>query len=163
MELPPLLSRLVLLFLLLILFLSSFPSSKAAATTTRITQNRMPGFVFTRTRGKCTPQFWSSGREAWPRMVPQESTVSKVFGSRVNERYGSDLTLLEATVTNYDEENGYPRLLKQASAALLNSYARKGFPYSAWEIKTLVIQALVSEEAANLQAQLFSIANEDCD
>ncbi|KAK7823927.1 hypothetical protein CFP56_034996 [Quercus suber] len=95
-------------------------------------------------------------------MVPQESTVSKVFGSRVNERYGSDLTLLEATARN-DEENGYPRLLKQASAALLNSYARKGFLYSAWEIKTLFIQALVSEEAANLQAQLFSIANEDCD
>lgn len=108
-------------------------------------------------------RFWSSGKEAWPRMVPQESTVSKVFGSRVNEMYGSDLTLLEATVRNYDEENGYPRLLKQASAALLNSYARKGFPYSAWEIKTLVIQALVSEEAANHQAQLFSIANEDCD
>nr|XP_023916648.1 uncharacterized protein LOC112028213 [Quercus suber] len=162
MELPPLQSRLVLLFLLLVLFLSSFPSSKAAATTTRTTQSRMPGFVFTRTRGKCTPQFWSSGREAWPRMVPQESTVSKVFGSRVNERYGSDLTLLEATARN-DEENGYPRLLKQASAALLNSYARKGFLYSAWEIKTLFIQASVSEEAANLQAQLFSIANEDCD
>ena len=71
-------------------------------------------------------------------MVPQTSTVYKVFGSRTSERYGSDLTLMEATGRNEDEKV-YPRLLKQASAALLNSYARKGFPYSAWEVKTLVI------------------------
>ncbi|GMY06267.1 protodermal factor [Fagus crenata] len=157
MELSPL-SRLVLL---LILFLSCFPASEAAATTTRAAQQRRPGFVFTRTRGRCTPQFWSSRSEAWPRMVPQTSTVYKVFGSRTSERYGSDLTLMEATGRNEDEKV-YPRLLKQASAALLNSYARKGFPYSAWEVKTLVIQALVSEEAASLQAKHFSIANEAC-
>ncbi|VVA25990.1 PREDICTED: protodermal factor [Prunus dulcis] len=116
-----------------------------------------------RTRAHLTLRacYWGSRREAWPRMVPQTSTVSKVFGSRAYERYRSDLTLLEATVRN-DEENVYPRLLKQASAALLNSYARKGFPYSAWEVKTLVIQALVSDKAAALQAQRFSVANEAC-
>lgn len=106
-------------------------------------------------------RFWSGGSEAWPRMVPQTSTVSKVFGSRASERYRSDLTLLEATARN-DEDSVFRRLLKQASAALLNSYARKGFPYSAWEVKTLVIQALVSQEAAALQAKGFSVANEAC-
>lgn len=94
-------------------------------------------------------------------MVPQTSTVSNVFGSIAYERYRYDLTLMEATARN-DEENVFPRLLKQASAALLNSYARKGFPYTAWEVKTLVIQALVSEQAAALQAKRFSVANQAC-
>ncbi|CAK7346398.1 unnamed protein product [Dovyalis caffra] len=143
-----LLSRLVL-----IIFVAYFAASKAAATR--------PGFLYTRTRGRCTPQFWSSRREEWPRMVPQRSTVSRVFGSGVFERYGSDVTLLESTAMN-DDESAFAGLLKQASAALLNSYARKGFPYSAWEVKTLVIQALVSKEAATRQAKQFSIANQAC-
>lgn len=95
-------------------------------------------------------------------MVPQTSTVSKVFGSRAYERYRSDLTLMEATARN-DDENVFPRLLKEASAALINSYARKGFPYTAWEVKTRVIQGLVSERAAARQAQVFSQANRACD
>ncbi|KAG6785795.1 hypothetical protein NC653_004964 [Populus alba x Populus x berolinensis] len=143
-----LLSRLVL-----IIFAAHFAASKVVATR--------PGFLYTRTRGRCTPQFWSSRREAWPRMVPQRSTVSKVFGSGVFERYRSDVTLLESTGRN-DDENAFAGLLKQASAALLNTYARKGFPYSAWEVKTLFIQALVSKEAAATQAKQFSIANEAC-
>ncbi|KAM5563485.1 hypothetical protein ABKV19_018217 [Rosa sericea] len=121
-----------------------------------------PGFLFTRTTGRCTPDYWGSRVESWPRMVPQTSTVSKVFGSRAYERYRSDLTLLEATARS-DDENVFPRLLKQASAALLNSYSRKGFPYTAWEVKTRVIQGLVSERTASRQAQLFSQANEACD
>ncbi|XP_041008606.1 uncharacterized protein LOC121252842 [Juglans microcarpa x Juglans regia] len=150
------------LSLLFLLFVSSFAaSSEAAATSTRLAQKGWPGFLFTRTRGRCTPLYWSSRNEAWPRMVPQEATLSKVFGWRASERYRSDLTLLEATARK-DEENAFHRLLKQGTASLLNSYARKGFPYSAWEIKTLVLQALVSEEAAVRQAQGFSVANEAC-
>ena len=106
-------------------------------------------------------RYWSSQREAWPKMVPQTSTVSKVFGSRAYERYRSDLTLVEATARS-DRGNAFRGLLKQASAALLNSYSRKGFPYTPWAIKTLVIQALVSEDAAAHQAQHFYIANEAC-
>ncbi|KAF3436150.1 hypothetical protein FNV43_RR23242 [Rhamnella rubrinervis] len=143
--------------LLLLLIAGCFEAGSVAARHTR------PGFLYSRTTGagRCTPQFWSSRREAWPRMVPQTSTVSNVFGSRAYERYRYDLTLLEATARNDDEE-AFPRLVKQASAALLNSYARRGFPYRAWQVKTLVIQALVSEKAAALQAQRFSIANQAC-
>lgn len=106
-------------------------------------------------------RYWSSRREAWPRMVPQTSMLSKVFGSRAFERYRSDLTLLEATTRN-DDENAFGRLVKEATAALLNSYARDGYPYLGWEVKTLVIQALVSEEAATQMAHKFSIANQAC-
>ncbi|KAB5557566.1 hypothetical protein DKX38_008475 [Salix brachista] len=149
MGMPFLLSRLVL-----IIFVAHLAASKAAATR--------PGFIYTRAGGRCTPQFWSSRRESWPRMVPQRAAVSKVFGPGVFERYRSDVTLLESTTRN-DDENAFAGLLKQASAALLNSYARKGFPYSAWEVKTLLIQALVSKEAAATQAKQFSAANEACD
>ncbi|CAK9169999.1 unnamed protein product [Ilex paraguariensis] len=147
-----LLSRLVLG-----LFLASL-----AAATEAAADNPRPGFLYTRNRGRCTPQFWSSRRESWPKMVPEMSTVSKVFGSRAYERYRYDLTLLEATSRNDDGENVFVRLVKESTAALLNSYSRKGYPYSAWEVKTAVIQALVSEKAAEIQAQQFSEANENC-
>ena len=111
-------------------------------------------------------RYWSSRKEAWPRMVPETSTVAKVFGSRASERFRSEMTLLEATAAQEEEgegvEKAFDGLLKQTSAALINAYARKGFPYSAWEVKTLLIQALVSEGAAALQAAHFSIANEAC-
>ncbi|KAK6940667.1 hypothetical protein RJ641_030198 [Dillenia turbinata] len=125
--------------------------------------SRRPAFLYTRNRGRCTPQYWSSRREEWPKMVPRMAAVSRVFGSRALERYRWDLTVLEATTRNDDVENPYAGLLKESSAALLNSYARKGFPYSAWQVKTLVIQAMVSKQAAALQAKRFSVANQACD
>lgn len=94
-------------------------------------------------------------------MVPQTSTLSKVFGSRVFERYRSDLTLLESADRS-DDENPFAGLVKEATAALLNSYARKGFPFSAWEVKSMLIEGLVSEEAAGRLARRFSHANEAC-
>ncbi|KAG2259385.1 hypothetical protein Bca52824_078679 [Brassica carinata] len=67
-------------------------------------------------------------REAWPRMVPERSTVEKMFGAIVaKERWRSDLTLVESTARNDEEGNAYGALLKQGIAALLNSYARRSF------------------------------------
>ncbi|WOL09623.1 hypothetical protein Cni_G18376 [Canna indica] len=125
---------------------------------------RMPGYLYIRTTGRCTPQFWSSGREPWPNMVPQDSSISKIFGSRLLERYEPGLTVLEATQRNDDiGGTAFSKLVKQSSAALLNAYSRPGFPYSAWEIKSLVLEALVSEEAAASQAEEFEHANGACD
>lgn len=105
-------------------------------------------------------RYWSSRRDSWPKMVPHWSTVSNVFGSRAFERYRVDLTLLEAA--SGGGENVFARLVKESTAALINSYARKGYPYAAWEVKTLLIQAMVSESAAAAQAQKFLEANENC-
>ncbi|PIN00830.1 hypothetical protein CDL12_26662 [Handroanthus impetiginosus] len=146
--------RMVLLGFLVFLAAATFVSGSG--------QNPRPGFFYTRTRGRCTPQYWSSRRGSWPKMVPPKSTVENVFGSRAFERYRRDLTLLEAAARDDDGENAFARLVKQSTAALLNSYARKGYPYAAWEVKTLVIQALVSERAAAVQAQKFLEANENC-
>ncbi|KAL2934775.1 Protodermal factor 1 [Bienertia sinuspersici] len=141
------------MLLFLIIMLGCFASSSMAAR---------PAFLFTRHRGHCTPQYWGSRREEWPKMVPQRSTVSKVFGSRATERFRSDMTLLEAATRNDDVGNAYASLLKQSSAALLNSYARVGYPYKAWEIKILLLQGLISQKDAAQQAQILKKANEAC-
>ncbi|MED6136599.1 hypothetical protein PIB30_057524 [Stylosanthes scabra] len=147
-------SRIAFLTIHLLICLLSLPSSSSSS--------RVPGFLYTRTTERCTPRYWSGRREAWPRMVPETSTVTNVFGSRVYERYRSDLTLVEATMRNDEEDNPFAGLLKEGTAALLNSYAREGFPYRPWQVKTLVIQALVSEAAASSQANQFSFANHAC-
>ena len=97
-------------------------------------------------------------------MAPESATVAKIFGSRAHERYGSEMTLMEAAAGAGDEEEEvFGRVVKEATAALLNSYTRRRvFPYSAWEVKTLFIKALVSKEAAVLQSQRFAFANESC-
>lgn len=99
-------------------------------------------------------------------MAPESATVAKIFGSRAHEQYGSEMTLMEAaaaTMTTAEDEEEFGRVVKEATAALLNSYARRReFPYSAWEVKTLFIKALVSKEAAALQSQRFALANESC-
>ncbi|GMI73552.1 hypothetical protein like AT2G20515 [Hibiscus trionum] len=146
---------------LILFLLFTYFAVVSSATSTTTTLRRHTGFLYSRTRGRCTPQFWSSRREAWPRMVPHGSTVLKVFGSRASERFRSDMTLLEARAVN-EEGEVFSELLKQASAALLNSYARKGYPYSAWEVKTLMIQGLVSEGAAARLTKRFSVANDAC-
>ncbi|KAM7521353.1 hypothetical protein LguiB_020315 [Lonicera macranthoides] len=87
--------------------------------------------------------YWSSMRESWPRMVPERSTVSNLFGSRANKRFRYDLTLLEATERNNDRENAFAMLVKESSATLL-LYARKGYPYSAWEFKLWSLKMLQS-------------------
>ncbi|XP_038899192.1 uncharacterized protein LOC120086555 [Benincasa hispida] len=154
-------SRLFNLLLLLLCFAGAVAVAAEAGST------RRPGFLFSRTRGRCTAQFWSSGREAWPRMAPESATVAKIFGSRAHERYGSEMTLMEAAAATVaaadEEEEAFGRVVKEATVALLNSYARRReFPYSAWEVKTLFIKALVSKEAAVLQSRRFAFANESC-
>nr|CAD1836175.1 unnamed protein product [Ananas comosus var. bracteatus] len=77
-------------------------------------------------------RFWSSGTEAWPNIVHQEAAVSKVFGSRMLERYEPSLTLLEAIRRN-DDVGAAPTQ-----------------------------KALVSDEAAASQAEHFEQANQVC-
>ncbi|KAJ0967582.1 hypothetical protein J5N97_024499 [Dioscorea zingiberensis] len=128
-----------------------------------MSEMRVPGYLYTRTGGRCTPQYWSSGRETWPSTVPEESAIYKVFGSRVLERYEPGMTLLEAIQKN-DDIGGtvFTKLIKHSSAALLNAYARPGYRFAAWEVKTLLLEALVSEDAAAAQAEHFAQANSLC-
>lgn len=79
------------------------------------------------------------------------------------ERYEPTLTLLEAIRRNDDVGgSAYAKLVRQGSTALLNAYKRPGFPYDSWEVKTLLLEALVSDEAAASQAEHFEQANQVC-
>ncbi|XP_020584916.1 uncharacterized protein LOC110027720 [Phalaenopsis equestris] len=122
-----------------------------------------PGFLYTRDPGRCTPQYWSSRREAWPNSLPQDSSVSKVFGSILLERYEPELTLLDVIQRNDDIGGSiFIKLVKQASTALLNSYTRPDYPYNPWEVKALLVEAIISEKDAASQAEAFSKANHGC-
>ncbi|KAF3780609.1 hypothetical protein EJ110_NYTH38847 [Nymphaea thermarum] len=148
--------------LLLVTLLVAAGVARAAGRGLAVPEMRGPGFLYTISRGRCTPEYWSSRREAWPKMVPLSSSVSKIFGWQTLERYQPELTLLEATNRN-DDNNAFVHLLRESSAALLNSYSRKGFPYPSWKVKSLLLQGLVSQRAATEQASRLSAANQDCD
>lgn len=80
------------------------------------------------------------------------------------ERYEPGLTMWEAAQRSDDTAGGsaFSKLVKQSSVALLNAYTRPGFPYGAWEVKSLLLEALVSEDAAASQAKSFEQANQAC-
>lgn len=134
---------------------------KTPASTTNMATHHHTIKNTTTAKVKCTAQYWSEGKETWPRMLPVGSTVAKLLGSGALEAYGhSELTVLDAM--RMEERDGYSSLLKQSSAALVNAYSREGFPYSPWRVKTLFIESLVSQQAAAAQAAKFRSANEAC-
>ncbi|XP_051218267.1 uncharacterized protein [Lolium perenne] len=139
-----------------------FSSSRGVTDGARGARRAWPGYLYTRAVGRCTPQFWSSGAEQWPNIVPPEAAVWKVFGSRSVDKYGPRLTLLEATMRTDDVGSPFTKLVKHGSAALINAYTRTGFPFGSWEVKALLLEALVSEDAAAAQAERFEQANESC-
>lgn len=59
-------------------------------------------------------------------------------------------------------EDGISISSKFNRVTLLNSYAWEGFRYGAWEVKTLVTEATVPEEAAPAQGRLFAVVNGGC-
>lgn len=97
------------------------------------------GFLLHVDQGEVHSPVLEQHEEHWPKMVPPTSTVWKASGSRaLVQCYGSSLTLLEPTARDSKEEDAFQALLKQGTAALLNSFARKGFPYRAREVKSPV-------------------------
>ncbi|KAI4319493.1 hypothetical protein MLD38_033082 [Melastoma candidum] len=147
-------------FLLPLLLLSFSASAAVREESQGSTRNRRLGYFYSRSRGSCTPLFWSSRRESWPSKVLPDSAVASVFGTVVSEHH---VTLLESAGGDADAGGAFSQLLRQGTAALLNSYARPGFPYAAWEVKTLLVQGMASCGAAEAQARRFAAANENCD
>ncbi|KAE8684591.1 protein FAR1-RELATED SEQUENCE 5-like [Hibiscus syriacus] len=52
-------------------------------------------------------------------MVPETSTVMKVLGSRAAERYGTELTLLEAVDMKEEESEAFHELVKEERVPIL--------------------------------------------
>jgi hypothetical protein len=73
------------------------------------------------------------------------------------------LTLLKATL-RADDIGGCPffKPVKHRKVALFNAYTRKGFSFDSWEVKALLLEALVPEDASAAQDKQFEQANVSC-
>jgi hypothetical protein len=84
-------------------------------------------------------------------------TIVDLFGLLSSGTFGSSTTLLQA-LTN-TRPDAYGALLRQGSAALINSYNSPSFAYSPQQVRESFNAALFSEPAAAVQAVRFENAN----
>jgi hypothetical protein len=75
--------------------------------------------------------------------------ITSIFGSRITLHQG-------LTQSGTD---GYSALLRHGSAAILNSYTVRDFPYKPVQVKAAFRGALVSQRAAFIMATKFENAN----
>jgi len=75
--------------------------------------------------------------------------ITSIFGSKITLHQG-------LTQTGTD---GYSSLLRQGSAAILNSYTVRDFPYRPVQVTSAFRGALVSQQAASVMATKFENAN----
>ncbi|KAJ7541575.1 hypothetical protein O6H91_10G065700 [Diphasiastrum complanatum] len=105
----------------------------------------------------CSSDYWVAHTDYWPDIISIFSTVSQIFGEIAFNIFGGQATLLSGL--HSQNTDAYSSLLKQSSAALLNSYTRPRFQYSPQAVKQQFNAALVSREAAAVQAVKFQNAN----
>lgn len=87
------------------------------------------------------------------------ATIGDFFGAGcVFASGGKDLSLHDA-VANKNTDS-FSALLREGTAALLNSIACKTFPFTKLQVKSSILGALSSEGAAAAQAEVFKSANE---
>ncbi|ERM99481.1 hypothetical protein AMTRI_Chr09g38760 [Amborella trichopoda] len=73
-------------------------------------------------------------------------SLEKVFGVAQALDFGEE---------EDESHDGWAQLLREGVVALLCSYGGHGFPLRPWQVKTLLVSALVSEEVASAQALGF--------
>lgn len=71
--------------------------------------------------------------------------------------FGSQMTLYQG-LTN-SRPDAFGSLLRQGSAAVLNSYTSRNYPYTPYQVKNSFRGALVWQQAAAVQAVNFENAN----
>jgi hypothetical protein len=107
--------------------------------------------------GPGTCDFWSSHTSSLPSFMSIFDTIVDLFGLLSSGTFGSSTTLLQA-LTN-TRPDAYGALLRQGSAALINSYNSPSFAYSPQQVRESFNAALFSEPAAAVQAVRFENAN----
>ncbi|KAH7651375.1 hypothetical protein IHE45_20G053100 [Dioscorea alata] len=85
-------------------------------------------------------------------------TIGHFFGVAATSAFGSNLTLQEALAST--RRDGLGALCREGTAALLNSMVSKKYAYSSLQVRNAFTAALVSNNAAATQAELFKQANE---
>lgn len=114
--------------------------------------------------GSCS--YWSKAHPSTlPDLLSFITPILDIFSSgagsssiqTITSIFGSQMTLHQG-LTN-TRTDSYGALLRQGSAAVLNSYTYSSYPYNPTQVKSAFRGALVSQQAAAVQATKFENAN----
>ncbi|CAK9211786.1 unnamed protein product [Sphagnum troendelagicum] len=108
--------------------------------------------------GGCSCDFWSTHISSWPSFFSLFSTVAEAFGTEAANVFGA-ITLFEGLMDT--RVDGYSQLLRQGSAAILNSYTKPNFALTHVSVMEQFNSALTSRSTALVQAKKFENANTD--
>lgn len=99
----------------------------------------------------------STSSNLLPTLLSFVTTILDLFGGSSGSIFGSSMTLYQG-LTN-KRPDAYGALLRHGSAAVLNAYSNRAYPYSPMQVKASFNAALFSEQTAAVQAVRFENAN----
>lgn len=112
-------------------------------------------------------RFWSSHTSSFPDFLSILTTLLDLFGSStsggstglsgITSIFGGQMTLYQG-LTN-TRPDAYGALLRQGTAAILNAYTNRNYPYTPFQVKAAFNGALASQQSAAVMATDFENAN----
>ncbi|XP_078176625.1 uncharacterized protein LOC144571271 isoform X2 [Carex rostrata] len=129
------------------------PSTGSGGHSTPTVPSLDPHHYFT---GTC--DYWRTHPQAINAIIGYLSTVGQTFGPTCGFIFGTGTTLHDAL--SNPRTDGFGSLIREGTAALLNSIASSHFPFTTHQVREAVVSAITSEGAATAQADLFKHANE---
>lgn len=129
------------------------PNTGSGSHSTPTVPSLDPHHYFT---GTC--DYWRTHPQAINAIIGYWNTVGQTFGPTCGIIFGTGTTLHDALSNTRND--GFGSLIREGTAALLNSIASSHFPYTTQQVKEAVISAITSDGAAAAQADVFKQANE---
>lgn len=102
-------------------------------------------------------RFWSSNTSMFPNFLSIITTILDIFGGSSGSIFGSQMTIYQGLTST--RPDAYGSLLRQGSAAILNSYTVRNYPYTPFQVKAGFRGALTSQQSAAVMAVNFENAN----
>lgn len=103
-------------------------------------------------------RYWGSHPDLIAAVVGSLGSIGDLFGHACAVIFGSNPSL-PAALTN-TRQDGYGKLFREGTAALLNSMTNSKFPFSTPQVKSAFAGAIASAGTALAQADIFKQANE---
>ncbi|RZR78853.1 hypothetical protein BHM03_00004402, partial [Ensete ventricosum] len=102
--------------------------------------------------------YWGSHPDAIAAVIGSLGTIADLFGHGCAAIFGSNPSLTDA-LTN-PRTDGYGALIREGTAAFLNSMANTRYPFTTPQVKSAFAGAITSDGTAATQAEIFEQANE---
>lgn len=103
--------------------------------------------------------YWKSHPDMIIAVVGSLGNIGKTFGAACSLLVGKKLENLHEALSN-TRTDGVGALLREGSAAFLNSIVNKKFPFTTQQVKDCIAVSVTSDDAASAQAGIFKKANE---